>query len=194
MLLSGFRHLTVFLILLFISSGLSKASGIRGTVKSEDGEPLAFTTIFVKQTGSGTTTNSNGSYEISLQPGEYEIVFQFLGYETLVKNVTVTNSFVEVNVVLKTQVTMLQTVTVKSGSEDPAYTIMRKAIAKAKYHTQQIDKYSARVYIKGTGQLIDYPWLAKKQSKRKVLKRVRSLLQSPSVKSNIPVQISLKKR
>ena len=57
---------------------------------------------------------------------------------------------------------MLQTVTINSGTEDPAYTIMRKAIAKAKYHTQQIDEYTARVYIKGAGQLIDYPWLAKK--------------------------------
>ena len=56
--------------------------------------------------------------------------------------------FREVNVTLKTQVTMLQTVTVKAGDEDPAYTIMRKAIAKAKYHLQQLDSYSARVYIR----------------------------------------------
>jgi hypothetical protein len=50
-----------------------------------------------------------------------------------------------------------RTVTVKAGKEDPAYTIMRKAIAKAKFHTQQIDAYSATVYIKGKGQLTDYP-------------------------------------
>ena len=54
---------------------------------------------------------------------------------------------------------MLQTVTVKAGNEDPAYTIMRKTIAKAQYHLQQLDSYSARVYIKGSGQLKDYPWL-----------------------------------
>lgn len=156
-------RLSVCLIFLFVlSSLLSNASGIRGTVKTEEGEPLAFTTIFVKQTGSGTTTNLSGSYEINLAPGSYEVVYQFLGYETVVKQIEVTNSFVEVNIVLKTQVTMLETVTVKSGTEDPAYTIMRKAIAKAKYHTQQIDRYSARVYIKGAGQLKDYPWMAKK--------------------------------
>ncbi len=151
----------LFLLLLF-GSCLANAAGIRGTVTDDQGQPLAFTTIFVKQTGSGTTTNVNGSYEIILQPGLYEIVFQYLGYETVVKQVDVSNEMVEVNVVLKTQATMLQTVTVKSGTEDPAYTIMRKAIAKAKYHTQQIDRYSARVYIKGAGQLKDYPWLAKK--------------------------------
>lgn len=156
-------HLRVSLSVLFLLvSSMAYASGIRGTVKDETGQPLAFTTIFVKQTGSGTTTNVNGSYEIVLQPGKYEIVFQFLGYETIVKQVEITDAFIELDIVLKSQVTMLETVTVKSGTEDPAYTIMRKAIAKAKYHTQQIDKYSARVYIKGAGQLKDYPWLAKK--------------------------------
>ena len=39
---------------------------------------------------------------------------------------------------------------------------MRKAIAKAKYHMQQVDSYKATVYIKGKGQLTDYPWLAKR--------------------------------
>jgi len=150
---------------------LGYAGGIRGHVRSESGEPLAFTTIFVKQTGSGTTTNENGSYEILLPPGTYDIVYQFLGYETQVKQVEVNAPFVTVDVVLKTQITMLETVTVKSGNEDPAYTIMRKAIAKAKYHTQEIDKYSARVYIKGAGQLKDYPWLAKKQIEKAGVKK-----------------------
>ncbi|MGC4022573.1 MAG: DUF5686 family protein [Cyclobacteriaceae bacterium] len=39
---------------------------------------------------------------------------------------------------------------------------MRKAIAKAKFHTQQLDEYSFIAYIKGKGKLKDYPWLAKK--------------------------------
>ena len=121
-------------------------------MKAEKGEPLAYTTIFVKQTGSGTTTNETGNYEMFLAPGKYEIIFQYLGFETAIREVEITDSFVVLNIVLNTQVTVLETVTVKSGAEDPAYTIMRKAIAKAKYHTQQIDKYSARVYIKGAGQ------------------------------------------
>jgi len=158
-----FPSLTLGLILLFSASiEFALASGIRGSVRDEDGAPLAYTTIFVKQTGSGTTTNENGSYDITLPPGKYEIAFQFLGYETVVKQVDIGSEYVEVNVVLKIQATLLETVTINSGTEDPAYTIMRKAIAKAKYHTQQIDEYTARVYIKGAGQLKDYPWLAKK--------------------------------
>jgi hypothetical protein len=144
------------------STAAAQPAGIRGRVTEENGNPLAFTTIFVKQTGSGTTTNENGNYEISLGPGTYDLVFQFVGYETIVKTIDVQSDFLRVDVSMKSQATILQTVTINSGNEDPAYTIMRKAIAKAKYHTQQIDTYSARVYIKGAGALKDYPWLAKK--------------------------------
>jgi hypothetical protein len=138
------------------------AGGIRGIVKSDDGSVLAFATIFVKQTGTGTTTNENGLYEITLPAGSYQLVYQYLGYESVVKQIEVGNGFTEVNIELKTQVVVLKDVIVRAGKEDPAYTIMRKAISKAKYHTQAIDNYSARVYIKGAGQLKDYPWLAKK--------------------------------
>ncbi|MDH4296836.1 MAG: DUF5686 and carboxypeptidase regulatory-like domain-containing protein, partial [Cyclobacteriaceae bacterium] len=162
----------LWLTLLFaFSFAAVQAAGVRGRVSDENGAPLAYTTIFVKQTGSGTTTNENGNYEINLLPGSYEIVYQFLGYETVVKQIEITTGYVEVDVVLKTQATMLETVTIKSGSEDPAYTIMRKAIAKAKYHTQQLDEYTARVYIKGAGQLKDYPWLAKKAIEKEGIKK-----------------------
>ena len=45
------------------------------------------------------------------------------------------------------------------GAENPAYTIMRRAIAKASYHRQQLDAYSAEVYIKGSGRLKKIPGL-----------------------------------
>jgi hypothetical protein len=148
--------------LLFISANAFASGGIRGTVKEDNGSPLSFATIFVKQTGTGTTTNINGYYEILLPPGNYDVVYQYLGYESQARQVTIDNNFIDLDIVLKIQVTLLREVTVKAGEEDPAYTIMRKAISKAKYHTQQLDGYSAKVYIKGAGQLKDYPWLAKK--------------------------------
>jgi hypothetical protein len=97
--------------LLLITAFSAHAGGVRGFVKDEKGEPLAYTTIFVKQTGSGTTTNVNGEYEIALAAGHYELVFQYLGYETVTQQVDISTGFVEVNVTLKTQVTVLQTVT-----------------------------------------------------------------------------------
>jgi len=163
-----------FLVLLILTTSSSIYSiGVRGIVKDENGEPLAFTTIFVKQTGSGTTTNVNGDYEIILSPGKYDLVYQYLGYETVEKSLEISTGFIQVDIIMKSQTTVLQTVTVKAGEEDPAYTIMRKAIAKAKYHLQQLDTYSARVYIKGSGQLKDYPWLAKRALEKEGIEKDR---------------------
>lgn len=149
------------------------AGGIRGNVKGDDGNPLAFASVFVKQTSAGAATDLNGNFELALPPGEYDVLFQYLGYETQQQKLTVGSSFIELKIVLKTQVIVLQNVVVKAGKEDPAYTIMRKAIAKAKYHTQQLDQYKAKVYIKGKGQLKDYPWFAKKAIEKEGIKKDR---------------------
>lgn len=155
------------------SSPPQVVAGVKGTIKSDDGTPLAFATIFVKQTGTGTTTNVEGYYEIALTAGTYELVYQYLGYQTEVRHVEITNEFKEIHVTLNTQATMLREVTVKAGKEDPAYTIMRKTIAKANYHLNQVDTYTAQVYIKGAGKLKDYPWIAKKALKESGVEKDR---------------------
>ena len=152
---------------------LTFGGGIRGTIKADDGTVLSYATIYVKQLGTGTTTNENGFYELSMPPGTYDLVYQYLGYETQERKVTVGEGFEVINITMKSQVVVLQNIIVTSGNEDPAYTIMRKAIAKAKYHTQQLDSYTAQVYIKGKGKLVDYPWLAKKALEKEGIEKDR---------------------
>ncbi len=134
---------------------------------------MPFASIYIPQTGSGAATDLTGYFEIPLPPGHYEVVFKFIGYESVTRIVDVENNFVEINVTMKPQAILLQTVVVSSGKEDPAYTIMRKAISKAKYHVQQLDSYTAKVYIKGKGKLNDYPWLAKKMLEKEGITKDR---------------------
>jgi hypothetical protein len=154
----------------------ARASGIRGYVKGDDGNVLAYATIYVKQTGSGTTTNDQGYFEITLKPGLYDLIFQYVGYESIEKSVEVSDGFIDLNLTLKTQIIQLREVVVKAGQEDPAYTIMRKAIAKAKYHTQEVDSMAAQVYIKGVGKLKDYPWLFKKEMEKEGIEKNRAFV------------------
>jgi hypothetical protein len=166
------------IILLICFSSLStilhaQQDGIRGTIKADDGSPLSFATIFVKQLGSGTTANEEGAYEILVKPGRYELVFQHLGRKTEVRVAEVEEGFTEINVTLVPQDIVLESVTINADDEDPAYSIMRKAIAKANYHRNMLDSYSARVYIKGAGKLKDYPWLAKKQLQKEGIEKNR---------------------
>lgn len=154
-------RISVLLICSLVALG-SYAGGIKGQISTQEGSPLAYATIFIKQTGSGGVSGPDGYYEVALTPGVYDVTYQYLGYETITRQVEVRESFIELNITMKDQAIVLQNIIITAGNEDPAYTIMRKAISKAKFHTQQIDTYSAKVYIKGKGRLKNYPWLAKK--------------------------------
>ncbi len=48
---------------------------------SSSHEPLAGTNIFIKGENSGTVGNSEGSYSINLYPGEYTLVYRFIGFK-----------------------------------------------------------------------------------------------------------------
>ncbi len=152
----------LFLCLLFGYAPAAFASGVKGFIKNQRGEALEFATIYVQETGTGATANAEGYYEIRLEPGAYTLVYQYLGYKARIEKVTIGAIFKDLNVELTEQTLELKTVEVYEGREDPAYTVMRKAIAKADYHRQQVDSYTAKVYIKGSGRLKDSPFFLRK--------------------------------
>lgn len=156
----------IFLMLIFFFQfflhHFSFAQGVKGTVTDETGKTLPFATIFVQENGSGTTTNDKGIYDLKLASGNYTLIFQFLGYETAVEKVAVGELYKTLDVKLKSRPIDLSLVEIYEGTEDPAYTIMRKAIAKASFHRQQLDTYEADVYIKGSGKLNKTPRIFKK--------------------------------
>jgi len=154
--------LLIFLLLILFTVDSNAQGGIKGFIYDGDGEPLPFATIYVKQTESGVTTNIEGYFNLSLAVGEYNIIFQYLGFATQEKKVSIKDEINEFNIHLEPEAIMLRAVEVNANREDPAYTIMRKAIAKSKFHTQQIDSYTAQVYIKGSGRLVDSPFFLRK--------------------------------
>lgn len=169
----------ILVISLFFLNGLpafSQTGGVRGVISDEESKPLSFATIFVKQSGTGTTANVEGMYEIHLSPGKYELVFQHLGRRSEVRVIEIGNAFAELDITLVPQEIVLQSVTVNASDEDPAYSIMRKAIAKANYHRNVLDSYSARVYIKGAGKLKDHPWLVRNALKKEGIEKDRVYL------------------
>lgn len=152
----------LFLITVFSFLNLS-AQGVQGTIKNQDGEPLQYATIFVKETGSGSIANERGYYELRLAPGNYTLVFQFLGHQTHIEKVAIGELFRDLDIELNEQTLNLKTIEIYEGREDPAYTVMRKAIAKASFHRQQLDSYEAMVYIKGSGRLKKSPFFLRKR-------------------------------
>lgn len=144
----------------------SQISGIRGKVSDTHGHPLAYAGIHVKGTNQGTLANSEGEYELFLDPGEYIIHYQHLGFKTEVRTLKVANDISIQNITLTEQSLLLRELQVGKDYEDPAYTIMRKAIAKAKFHQLQVQSYSATVYARSTAMPTKIPVLMKRRFKK----------------------------
>ena len=87
--------------------------------KELQGESLPFANVIIKGTSTGNTSDINGLYSLSdLKPGNYTIVFSFIGYETLeVPNVVVAaGKITEVNTGLGSSAASLNEVLIKTVS------------------------------------------------------------------------------
>lgn len=144
-------------IILFIACSFNSFSQkIKGIVTDVQNKPLPYSSIFIKETGKGITANNEGKYSLKLQPGNYTIVCQHVGFKKEERRVEITDSDIEMNFILSLQEMTLTEVVVKNG-EDPAYEVIRKAIKKRPYYKDQPEKFECEVYTKGQMRLKDFP-------------------------------------
>jgi len=98
------KVVTLFLILLFSFTVFpQRGSGIvSGRVADENGEPLPFANVTIKDTPIGCATDEKGYFKINIKPGDYTLETSFIGYEKQSKKIKVTTGKVlTVNFVLK---------------------------------------------------------------------------------------------
>jgi hypothetical protein len=148
--------LLLLIFSLFLHSYLI-AGRITGKVSSTTGDALPFSTITIEGKNIQTNANSQGYYFLELSPGIYNITCRHVGYERVMKTITVSNDAQEVNFTLQPQQVSLKEVVVKAGAEDPAYAIIRKAIQKRKEYLNENEVFQCEVYSKGTMSLRDFP-------------------------------------
>lgn len=146
----------LLLPLIFLSSLFASAQ-ITGKVASNNNTPLPFVNIYIENTFIGTTSNEHGLYELNLnKTGEYTVVFQYLGYKTLKKQITVTAFPFSLNAEMGEEDISLKEVVINS-EDNPANTIIRKAIANRKNILDKINAYKAHFYSRGLIKIKDVP-------------------------------------
>ena len=177
------RFCLLFLLITFCVVSARAQTGLRGTVKSASGDVLPYAAVIVKGTPLGTITNAEGRYEIALAPGSYTVVFQFLGFQSVQKPVEVSTGFATLDASLAEQALQLAEVQTKAGNEDPAYTIMRRAIAKSRFHQLQVSRFRARVYTKSSYTLTDIPNVAELMFRKQLKEAERDV----NFKVGVPV-------
>ena len=96
------------IIFLFSFYSIAQTGLVRGSLIDGDfQDPVPFANILVKETGTGTTTDFDGNYELILTEGVYTLIFSFIGYETIeIKDVNVASD--EANIIDITMNTLAQ--------------------------------------------------------------------------------------
>ncbi|AUC80197.1 hypothetical protein CW736_12800 [Nonlabens sp. MB-3u-79] len=144
-----------FIIALLVSA-FAKAQ-LTGTLSDSSNQPIAFASIYIKGTYTGTTTNQNGSYTLKLAEFKtYEIVYQSLGYQPKTISVAFTKNGQVQNVVLEEEIASLDTVVVNSN-ENPADRVIREAIANREANRKKFSSYKADFYSRGIWRMEDVP-------------------------------------
>lgn len=144
----------LFLILVFCSILFqANAQSVKGIVRNEKQEPLPFVNIYFKQLQTGTTSNFEGSYFFTTNPGTYDVVFSSVGFESQTIQIIVEDGITTENVWLKTSSQELDEIIIKSKRKDPAYEIIQSAIENKKKYFASIQSFKSQVYIKATEEL-----------------------------------------
>ncbi|MFY0627136.1 MAG: carboxypeptidase-like regulatory domain-containing protein [Reichenbachiella sp.] len=147
----------MILLIILSYSHETFAGKIYGIITDEKNIPLPFATLYVNETTYGTTSNLEGSYGLILEPGRYELVFQYVGYKKKIVTVDLVDQDVALNIQLESEALELKEVVITSDEEDPAYPVIRAAIERRKYHLNEVQAYKCQVYIKGLQSLKSRP-------------------------------------
>ena len=146
---------TALLFLILISVSLS--SQIKGKITDTKGEPLSFVSVYLENTVTGSTSNDNGDYVLNIKkPGTYSIYFQFLGYKTLKKNVSINSFPLILNATLEEESIELKEILI-STKDNPANVIIRNVIANKDKITDKFSTYTANFYSRGLYKIKDAP-------------------------------------
>ena len=151
----------IWLFLLSLVTLLSFSQSFKGTVTDTDGKPVPYAALYLREMKSGLTTDEHGRFQTKLSAGQYTCEVSSLGFISQTFTFQMLNRDYEKDIVLAERTYSLPEVSITKGNEDPAYAVMRKAIARAPYYRTQIKSYTAGTYLKGTGKGIAIPAVLK---------------------------------
>ena len=143
--------------LLFLLISCYNFAQIKGTVTDDKGNPLPLVTIFEEKTYNGTTSNDQGKYELNIKiPGNHIIIFQYMGYKTQKRNVTI-EKFPEIIDIAMLEENIAIEEVVINIKNNPANEIIRNAIKNKKENSEKTARYKADFYSRGIFRIKDAP-------------------------------------
>ena len=121
---------------------------INGVISDKYGEPLPFASIYIKNTTYGVSSNAFGEYFIELKPGNYTIVYSYIGFKSDEKLIILQDIPQKINIILYENDQNLIEYEVVSNTKNKALEIIDKV---KKVKNDYVRKsYSSKEYSKNT--------------------------------------------
>ena len=111
------RSVLFLLFFSFVQNGFSQQFFIRGRVTDIETQlPLKGASVYINNTTKGSITNDNGDFELGpLQPGRYEVVASFVGYDALLYSAEIKSSNLRISFKVEKKEEILREVLVLSS-------------------------------------------------------------------------------
>ena len=111
-------QILTLLVLLSFKSLSQERFTLNGYITdSESGESLIGATVFINEINSGTVTNPYGFYSITLDEGNYNIDFRYIGYNTISREINLSSN-TKIDIELASSDIQLESVVVSDVAED----------------------------------------------------------------------------
>ena len=117
-----FLRLLFYLLLSIMASSVSSQTyKVSGKVVNPNLEPLSFVSIQIKGQGQGVVSRTDGSFELELDNGQYDILVSLTGYRSRVIPLVVDKADQKINIILEEdRQKMLAQVVIRGKAKDYA--------------------------------------------------------------------------
>ena len=145
------RYLLAIFFLSIASAVSAQGLKIYGRITTSKLEPIAFVSVQLKELRTGTVTKEDGTFELYVEGGQYNLVVSMIGYKTRQLGIVVEKDYQQ-NIILEEDDSHLEEVIVKAKVRDRAEEVVRSVIQNKEKIQATAGAYSAKVYIKAVQQ------------------------------------------
>ncbi len=132
------KYIVLFFLGIFLfptSLSAQNKPTVSGYIKgASDGERLIGVSVYVRETSTGMATNAYGFYSITLSPGKYTLVYSYMGYEKVTRNIDLVADM-KIDIDLAEENTQLKEVVVTGVREDENVKSIEMSVNKIEMRT-----------------------------------------------------------
>ncbi len=141
--------LIVYLSILLIAAGSTSAVTLNGKVyDAVTKQPIPFSTIIVTDRAQSIMSNEEGYFRLKLLKGKYSVKFSHVAYYSVVEDIDMDSTDIEVSIYLNPAFIELPTINVYDRNYDAAQRIILQAIKRKDEILSQLNKYNFEAYTK----------------------------------------------